>query len=295
MPKLNANFVADWISFLREELICSGAWSVTEITALDDRDVRDRYFDACRLHRRIPATPRKLRVAEEFTCPEAHLAGWQSLRHEVQTGTDINPRLSTRHASLSNPDGLLSEFGVHHFHLGTGQAPESPTYVARTQELLFALVTDTDFCAINVYDHRSFGDQSVLDIIHRNWPELISRYRALGVTGGYWTADQRRDLRRGNGNVLTTVADGTVYMPITGGVMMSGVNAEAVRLADYWKMRVQELQKAFESKLEELLPTLRERGYAEEPEVYAQLRFTDGSAHVFFPKYGVSVIIAGWP
>lgn len=295
MPRLKADFVADWIDHLQQEMINEGGWPAKEMAGFDDRDVRERYFDAWRLRRRIPAMSRRVRVATEFTCPQVHQAAWETLQHEVRTGTDINPRLSTGHASLSNPDGLLAELGVHHFHLGTGQSPENPAYVARTRVLLFAFVTDADFCAINVYDHRSFEDLSVLEIIHRNWPELIRQYRVLGVTGGHWTADQRRDLRRGNGNILTAVADGTVYMPITGGVMASGVNAEAVRLADYWKMRVQELQKAFESKLEELLPTLHEHGYAEEPEVDAQLRFPDGSAHVFFPKYGVSVIIAGWP
>jgi hypothetical protein len=293
MPRLKADFVADWVAHLRKEKSNKGMWPTEEMVSLDDRDVRERYFDAWRLRRRISAMSRRVRVAAEFTCPQVHQAAWKCLQDEVRTGTDINPRLSTGHASLSNPDGLLSEFGVHHFHLGTVQSPKNPTYLARTRELLFALVTDTDFCAINVYGHGSFADVSVLEIIHRNWPELISQYRVIGVTGGHWTADQRRDLRRGNGNILTAVADGTVYMPITGGVMASGVNVEAVKLADYWKMRVQELQTAFESKLEELLPTLRERGYAEEPEIDAQLRFPDGNAHVFFPKYNVSVIIAG--
>ena len=181
---------------------------------------------------------------------------------------------------------------MHHFHLGIAPDPKKTAYMGRTAQLLYALVTHDTLCAINIYSHQSFEDNSTLESIHRNWPELISRYRVKGVSGGSWTVDQRRDLRRKNGNVFTTVPDGTVYMPISGGVMASGVNTEAVKLADYWKMRIQGLQSDFETKLDELLPALRKNGYAEEPEIDAQLKFSKDGVQVFFPKYSVLAILS---
>jgi hypothetical protein len=128
-------------------------------------------------------------------------------------------------------------------------------------------VNDQTFCAINLYSHQDFEDTSVLEIIHSNWPDLISRYRVRGVTAGSWSAAEKRAFRMKNGNVLTAVADGTVYMPISGGVMASGVSAEAVRLADFGRDRIRALQTSFELKLPELLPALAKHGYTGEDEV----------------------------
>lgn len=285
MPRLIANFQADWIAHLRSYLINVQGWQAVEIASLDDRDVRYRYFEAQR--RRIAPTPRVIKIADDFSCPPEHQAGWEALREEVHRGDNINPHLSKRHASLLNPDGLLAEWGVHHFHLGVTRDLKDPAYVARTRQLLYALVTDQTFFAINVYTHQSFEDTGILESIHRNWPETISRYRSRGTTGGVWSKEQRRALREKNGNVLAVTSDGTVYMPISGGVVGSGVNLEAVRLGDYWHLRTKQIQADFERKLDELLPTLRQQGFCAEEEIEAELKFSDTGMAVFFPRYSV--------
>lgn len=288
IPKLKADFVADWIAHLRQYMINTEGRSAVEVAALDDRDVRICYFDA--QHRRIAAVPRTLKTADSFSCPPNHQAGWDVLQKKIQEGVDINPYLSKHHASLFNLDGLLAEWGVHHFHLGIASDPKNRAYIARTRPLLYALVTHEVFYAINVYSHESFEDTSVLESIHRNWPALIRRYRAKGITGGTWTPDQRRVLRAKNANVATAVADGTVYLPISGGVMASGVNARAAWLSDYWQIRFQRLQADVEAKLDEVLPVLRKNGYTGDSEIEAKLHlFSEVGVQVFFPKYNVLV------
>jgi hypothetical protein len=76
-----------------------------------------------------------------------------------------------------------------------------------------------------------------------------------------------------------------------------GGNAEAVRLADYWQMRVRNLQIALEAKLDELLPALVQNGYAGEPEIEAKLQFSESGSQAFFPEYSVLAMlnIAGYP
>ena len=285
--KLTANFQADWIAQLRSRLINQG-WSAVEVASLDDRDVPVRYFEA--LRRRIAAVPRALEIADDFSCPPEHQAGWKALQEEVRRGDDLNRRLSKRHASLVNPDGLLAEWGVHHFHLGVVPDLNDPAYIERTGPLLYAMVRDRTFFAINVYTHQSFEDIGILESIHRNWPETIRQYRARGVTGGVWSKEEKRALRSNNGNVCIATADGTVYMPISGGVMASGVNAEALRCADYWQIRIQQIQADFERRIDEVLPALRQRGFSAEDEIEAVLKLSDtgmGGMGVFFPKYGV--------
>ncbi len=270
---------------LRSDLVNVQGWPATEVASLDDRDVRYHYFDAQR--RRIAPAPRTTKIADDFVCPPEHEIGWKALQAKVRKGEDINPHLSRRHASLLNPDGLLAEWGVHHFHLGVASDPKHPAYIGRTGPLLYALVNDQTFCAINVYAHQSFEDSRVLESIHRNWSEMISRYRMKGVTGGAWNQVQRRALRNKNANVLVTTADGSVYMPINGGVMASGVNAEAVWFADLFQESIREFQANFERQLDDLLPTLRQQGFSGEEEVEAELKLSDAGVQVFFPKYRV--------
>lgn len=285
MPKLKGDFEADWIAHLRSYLVGVQGWLAVEVASLDDRDVRFRYFDAQR--RRISTTPRTVKIADNFVCPPEHAAGWMMLQDKIRKGEDINSHLSKRHASLLNPDGLLAEWGVHHFHLGIAPDTTNPAYVERTGPLLYATANDQAFCAINVYTHQSFEDAAILESIHRNWPETISRYRMKGVTGGMWDRSQRRALRSKNANVFVTTADGTVYMPISGGVMASGVNAEAVRLADFWQDRIRTIQADFERQLDDLLPTLLQQGYGGEDEIEAELKVSEVGLQVFFPKYSI--------
>ena len=283
--RLKADFEADWVVHLRSELVLAQGWSASEVAALDDREIRYRYLDGQR--RRIAIRHRAIQIAREFLCPTQHEPGWRTLQAKALKGEDLNPHLSKRHASLFNSDGLLAEWGVHHFHLGRLADASNPAYVERTGPLLYALVNDQTFYAVNVYSHQDFEDTSVLEIIHNNWPDLISRYRVRGVTAGNWSAAEKRALRKKNGNVFAAVADGTVYMPISGGVMSSGVIAEAVRLADFGHDRIHALQTSFELKLAELLPTLTKHGYSGEDEVEAQLKFGVNGPQVFFPKFGI--------
>lgn len=142
MPRLKANFEADWLSHLREHMINVQGWSAAQVSAFEDGDVCVRYFDA--LRRRFAAVPRTVKAADDFVCPPEHQTGWNALQEKVRKGQDINPYLSKRHSSLLNLDGLLAEWGVHHFHLGIAAAPKNPAYImARTGPLLYALVTNT--------------------------------------------------------------------------------------------------------------------------------------------------------
>lgn len=285
IPRLKANFEADWIDHLRQCLARSAGWRSDEVSGLEDRYVPVHYFDS--LRRKIGAMPRTLKFADDFFCPMEHMVGWRELQKKVQKGQDINPYLSKRCESLFNADGLLNDWGVHHFHLGTTSDSTNPAYMSRTGPLLYALVTDSIFCAIGILSHTGFEDSLVLESIHRNWPDMISRHRLNGIAVEELTSGQRRAIRRKNGNVNTAVADGTVYSPTSGGVTSSGMIVEAVRSADRWSNEIRRVHAAIEVKLVELLPIFCQNGYAGEPEIEAILLFSEVGIQVSFPRYQV--------
>jgi hypothetical protein len=285
MAKLKADFLADWIAYLRARLIQEG-WSAAEVERLSDSAVPPAFFESRR--RKLAQRPRLLNIADSFQCPAADLVGWTALQAKVIAGDNLNPHLSKWHARIDNPDGLLAEWQVHHFHLGVGPDPSDPSYVLRTNSLVFALVDDNTFCAINVYPHQTHWEVvDIIETIHRNWPDIISRYRVRGVTPAVLDNTQRRTLRRHNGNVLIGTQDGTVYMPIGGGVAASGAKIECVMAADNWCMKIQGLQASLEKELGQLIATFEQQGYAGEDEIEGQLKITDTGYRVFFPRYSV--------
>ncbi|MFT8863038.1 MAG: hypothetical protein ABF916_08635, partial [Acetobacter fabarum] len=205
MTKLKADFFADWVELLRAHLIDVQKWPSTEILELSDTDISHYFFDA--QLRCIASIPRVIEIGDSFSCSPAHEAGWAMLQEKVRKGEDINSYLSKKHASLHNHDGLLAEWGVHHFHLGAAPCPKNPAYMDRTGPLLYAIVGDEVFYAINVYDHQSFEKTDVIESIHRNWPEMVRCYRMKGAsTGSVWGEEKRKALRKINVNLTTTVA-----------------------------------------------------------------------------------------
>ena len=151
MPKLCANFEADLIAQVRQNLVVMWGFQYTKKIA--DRDVLIYYFDS--LRRRVIPRPRKIQIADTFQCPLPCLNGWMVLQKKVASGESIRPHLSKPHESLFNRDGLLNEWGIHHFHLGTCPDSNNIRYVERTGTVIFAYVTDDIFYAVNVYEHTN--------------------------------------------------------------------------------------------------------------------------------------------
>ena len=122
---------------------------------------------------------------------------------------------------------------------------------------------------------------------------MIRLYRVQSVTGEAFDKKQRQAFRNKNANVFVSTADGTVYMPIGGAVMASGVKSDSVLCADKWHYEIQSLQARFEIQLGELRPTFEQRGYAGEDEIEAELKLTE-QVPSFFPKYGVLANLADY-
>lgn len=136
----------------------------------------------------------------------------RSERHQ----NDFNALWSKLHRSIFNADGLLAEWGVHHFHLSAEPDLNDPRYVKRGGPLVFALVDDCAFYAINVYQHGDWERLSIVESLHRNWPEVISKYRLRGVAPEELEEQKQRTLRKEGIHAALRTADGTVYGSIGG-------------------------------------------------------------------------------
>ena len=195
------------------------------------------------LLRRIAPDPRRVHFSEELNASLGNLArtsgakqrekaleAWNAvfrIRYIMANGGDLTPYQSKGIMDATSKDGLLWDYGMHHFHLSTGF--EMSGFARRSDYLLFALVADEDAFLVDVRNHRDPEDlqwvrQDLLAIVHRNWPE-ITRERILhGVQGDTLTDEQKKELRRKN---VYTVADLGDYAiaPLGWGTMTDGSSA----------------------------------------------------------------------
>jgi hypothetical protein len=148
-------------------------------------------------------------------------------------------------------------------------------------------VDDGTFYAINIYRHGDWERLTIVESLHRNWPDVISKYRLQGVAPEELFEQERRTVRTAGGQAAVRTADGTVYGSIGGAVSCTGVKFESVRNADMWADQIRRLQNGLQDELCRLIPTLEQRGYGGEAEIEAELRITEDGYQAFFPKYRV--------
>ncbi|KRB49790.1 hypothetical protein ASE04_14350 [Rhizobium sp. Root708] len=193
-------------------------------------------------NRRVPQRPRRVHKAA-YSVPAHLVAGEQAFLSAVAVGADLRPYQSTRLEKADFNDGMLNDFGIQHFHLGIGQHPTKPGFMARTEPVLFALVRDDDFYSLGCYVHGAWSQIGLLDLIHAIWPDVIASnspnrapdsststpgLRILGLRHNY-TDDEVEMLRKAGINALTQRPDGTIHVGPGGGVTTDGKSGKVSR------------------------------------------------------------------
>lgn len=173
-------------------------------------------------HQRVPIRPRRIHKVS-YSVPPELVVGEQEFLKKVEIGDDLRPHQSTRLEKVAFEDGMLNDFGLQHFHLGTEQHPKNPAFVARTKILLVALVKDDDFYSLGCYEHGCWSKSLLLDLIHQNWPELIDGHsiNAIGLQQSFDDSEHQK-LRDAGVNVPTQRPGGEIHMGPGGGIALDG-------------------------------------------------------------------------
>lgn len=192
---------------------------------ITDEDVLHSYCSYS--HRLLEKRPRIIHKADMFVCPDEVKEGLAWLESKIEKGESINPHLNTA-IQKDKLDGLLYDWGIHHLHLGLKY--ESTGFVERTGPVLFAVFRTNDVYFVDIRDHEGWSDKGLLEIINRNWPELLSIYRMKGVKPETaFTEEEITSLRKAGVNTFHELSDGNSYLSMGGGITTAGTSQEAVR------------------------------------------------------------------
>ena len=201
-------------------------------------------------HRRIRSQPRSVHKAA-YNVAEHLVEGEKELIGKVLSGDDLWPHQSRKILEIGPEDGMLNDYGIQHFHLGTSSDPRYPNLVRGTKDLLFAIVTDTDFYAIGIYDHNAWTERTVVDLVHKTWPHLTEPYTLKGSpeipiveVSRVYSDEELKKLRALGANILQQRPDGSVQVGMGGGIAGDGSSVWVRRETDKLLLHIEGLEKA---------------------------------------------------
>src|SRR5450432_67714 len=277
MPTIKMDFVGEWARNIRSALAAAG-YAVP--AGLGHDELCHRYMN---LQRRLVARrPRTIFKAAEFTCPPEFAVGLSQAQQRIESGHDLRPHLSQGLTDLDSHDMLLNDWGIHHLHLGTTLGSDG--FVERTGPVLFARFVEDVAYLLTVLPHGSWAWQDFVGILHRNWPESISRYRLRGVVGlaPELTDEeiaQARSIKIGGEKkkraALSTfieVEPGVVYAPIGGGYSTAQTSITVVSDCD----RLIERLQVYEEMVREAVPAWIEDATSSGVDITPELSFRLG-------------------
>jgi hypothetical protein len=199
-------------------------------------------------HREISQRPRTVLRSRELSRQPLSRKVRRTLK-EIESvslkGHNLNHYLSERLLRPEYNDALLNDWGIHHMHLGRGGATPNG-FSPRSRELLFVMARPNTLYFIRVGEHPNeqrddFCDQELVEVVHRNWPDILQSYHLVGASTVGLTQLQRKTIRSKFVGVTTTV-DGTVYRSMGGGQMASGLSMDARIECDAWLTRAHQLE-----------------------------------------------------
>ena len=184
------------------------------------------------------------------------------IRHLLVEGDDLTPHLSKSVNDAHSQDGLLWDYGMHHFHLSFNL--DASGFVERSDYLLFAILTDEDAFLVDIRKHHDsegllWVRQNLLGIVQSNWPEITSSRQLHGVRGTTLTDRQKKNLRDKNTNTALEIGSQAIA-PLGWGTMADGSSTWCRFWADKLLYEIEKLESYFSSQPSDLRSALESKG-----------------------------------
>ncbi len=214
-----------------------------------DTEIVEGYINL--VFRQLPPEPRKLQKAIALSCPPDVTAGLAELVRKIEAGEPLRPHQSRTLKKPRYNDGLFTDWGVQHFHLGT--VVQSDGFVERTGPVLFAFCKGRNFYAIQIYEHGAWAKPEVVELLQANWPAITAPFELKGIkpTTPELSEEDIAAFRKAGLMHLVQV-DGKFVYPMGGGVVSTGDSATVVKDVSTLRTLCRELEDLVRKELEDV-------------------------------------------
>lgn len=233
-------------------------WAVDELRKIgylpDQKDPLIHFF-ICRI--RYPDDmPRTVHMSREIlqqTLSAETQIALQNFKREVENGDPIFPYMSKSIEKSAFFDGLLFDWGFHHFHMGIGRDNDDPRFIKRSDFLLVARIQSDQIYFIKIVPHKNveWYKDELVRIFADNWPDVAEAGRMKFVDGLTEKIDEklRKKLRDDiHANSPVDLNDGRVYVGPNLGLISAGTPLIATLWAQKAHNNATIMQKLMEEK-----------------------------------------------
>ena len=190
------------------------------------------------IHRLIKMKPREVIIYPNFDY-KGNEAGINKLLHKVSNGELLTPNLSKLVFDVAQSkmnDPLLNEWAIHHFHIP--EEDGNKAFVTRTNDLLFAIVTNEHFILLDILPHENetktyvpWADTKIIEKIETHYPQMLRPYFVKSGAKPL-TSEERNSIRSKNGNTHIITDGGNEYKLPGLGSMSSGLPMKSLKESD---------------------------------------------------------------
>ncbi|MUL15778.1 hypothetical protein [Aliivibrio fischeri] len=176
----------------------------------------------CRI---IESIPREVKEAKCFSIPNEFRSVYAKIKKDIESGEPLRKYQSRKLKQLDYDDDMLSHWGIQHLHLS--DELQGDGFVRRTADLLFVHFDNCSARIIGIFNHSSWCDLDLIEIMHSNWSDRMSAFRMeSGIQK--LTEEEHKVLRGKHANANIVLDDGTEYMNPGLGVTANGSPITAV-------------------------------------------------------------------
>lgn len=169
----------------------------------------------------------------------------------LENNIDLSSKLSTLSINSKIQDKMLNFFNIYHFHLGDIPHKTRPSFVERTEDLLFVYFHKKKAYILGVFPHpKEWLADNWAKIIYNNWPDLFSTFELKGFSNDNKHSNKDTIKLRKSGINTTINMNGKSYIPLNFGVTTSGIKIEDVIFMDKFYQRIGYLESILKNNLE---------------------------------------------
>lgn len=180
--------------------------------------------------RLISPQVRKIEYSKKFSIPnDPELKkGIKLLEEKIKSGESLFPHLSRKIFDATFPDGMLFDWGINHFHLGTRRDLRNKNLIMGRNEIIYGFVTEKIIYFLVVGVHGQWANKDILKIVKDDFPHLIASHKLKGILGlEHEITEKDQILLRAAGVNVVTELDGEFYSSPGGGITTARTNMVA--------------------------------------------------------------------